>query len=106
VASAQSKADNTAQNRGALQKNAVTAEKQGNLQSEVDVLAGVRKCIMADKELSMDAKNAKILYSKGRVTLRGPVDSAEERAKVEELAKSCSGVSTVKNLLTVAAKPH
>ena len=106
VAFAQPKADNTPQNHGALQKDAVTAEKQGNKTNEVDTLAQVRKSIMAEKELSLDAKNVKILYSKGRVTLRGPVDSAEEKAKVEELAKGCSCVSSVKNLLTVAAKPH
>ncbi len=100
------KADNTAQNRGATSKDAVTADKQGNSKDEVTVLADVRKSIMADKDLSMDAKNVKILYSKGRVTLRGPVDSADEKAKVEELAKACDGVTAVKNLLTIAAKAH
>ncbi|HEY9774812.1 MAG TPA: BON domain-containing protein [Planktothrix sp.] len=100
------KADNTAQNQGSTQSDAVTAEKQGNKKSEVTVLAGVRKSIMADKDLSMDAKNVKILYSKGLVTLRGPVDSAEEKSKVEEIAKGCDGVTAVKNLLSVAVKSH
>jgi hyperosmotically inducible periplasmic protein len=62
---------------------------------------------MAEKGLSMDAQNVKILYSKrGLVVLRGPVDSAEEKAKVGELAKCCTGVTSIKNELTVAAKPH
>jgi hyperosmotically inducible periplasmic protein len=100
------KADNTAQNEGAMRKDAVTAEKQGNRKSQVKVLAEVRKSIMAEKELSMDAKNVKILFSKGLVTLRGPVDSESEKTKVEEVAKGCSGVTAVKNLLTVAEKPH
>jgi hyperosmotically inducible periplasmic protein len=100
------KADNTAQNEGAMRNDAVTAQKQSNRKSQVAVLGDVRKSIMADKELSMDAKNVKILYSKGLVTLRGPVDSDAEKSKVEELAKGCSGVTTVKNLLTVAAKAH
>jgi osmotically-inducible protein OsmY len=100
------KADNSAQNKGATRDDAVTAEKQSNEKDDVKALAEVRKSIMNDKDLSMDAKNVKILYSKGRVTLRGPVNSAEEKAKVEELAKSCSCVTSVKNLLTVAAKPH
>jgi len=100
------KADNTAQNRGATRKDAVTAEKQGNGKSEVSVLAEVRKSIVAEKELSMDAKNVKILFSKGLVTLRGPVDSDTEKAKIEDLAKGCSGVTAVKNMLTVAAKSH
>jgi osmotically-inducible protein OsmY len=54
----------------------------------------------------MDAKNAKILFSKGVVTLRGPVDSDTEKSKLEELAKGCSGVTSVKNLLTVSPKKH
>jgi len=66
------KADNTAQNKGATKKQAVTAEKQSNHKGDVQVLAEVRKSIMAEKGLSMDAKNAKILFSKGLVTLRGP----------------------------------
>ncbi len=100
------KADNTAQNRGAMQKDAVTAEKEGNGKNQVAILAEVRKSIMAEKDLSMDAKNVKILYSKGLVTLRGPVDSVDEKAKVEEIAKGCGGVSAVKNMLTVAVKAH
>ncbi len=100
------KADNTAQNKGATRKDAVTAEKQSNKKSDVKALAEIRKSIMADKDLSMDAKNIKILFSKGLVTLRGAVDSAEEKARVEELAKGCSCVTSVKNMLTVAAKPQ
>jgi hyperosmotically inducible protein len=100
------KADNSAQNNGAARTDAVMAEKQGNGKSQVAVLAEVRKSIVAEKGLSMDAKNVKILYSKGLVTLRGPVDSEEEKSKVEELARTSSGVSSVKNLLTVAPKAH
>ena len=61
---------------------------------------------MAEKGLSMDAKNIKILYSKGMATLIGPVDSDAEKIKVEELAMGCNGVTSVKNLVTVAPKAH
>ena len=101
------KADNTAQNRGVLQKDSVTADKQGNSSEEVTVLAEIRKAIMAKKGLSMDAQNVKIVYSKdGRVILRGPVDSKSEKAEICKLVKVCSGVTSVKNELTVAVKPH
>ena len=100
------KADNTAQNQGAADKDAVTAEKQGNKKSDVKMLAEVRKAIEADSTLSMDAKNVKILYSKGCVTLRGPVDSDDEKAKVEGIVKGCAGVTSVKDLITVAPKKH
>jgi osmotically-inducible protein OsmY len=100
------KADNTKQNEGAARKDAVTAEKQKNGKGQVAVLADIRKTIMAEKDLSMDAKNIKILYSKGLVTLRGPVDSDAEKSRVEELAKGCNGVTSVKNLVTVSPKAH
>ncbi len=98
------KADNTAQNRGATEKDAVTAEKQSNSELDVKVLANVRKSIMDDEGLSVNAKNAKILYKKGVVTLRGPVDSESEKNRLADLAKACSGVTKVKNQLTVAPK--
>jgi len=100
------KADNTAQNKGATEKNAVTSEKQKSHKDQVTVLAEIRRSIVAEKGLSMDAKNIKILYSKGLVTLRGPVDSEEEKTTVENLVKRCDAVGSVKNLLTVSAKPH
>jgi len=98
------KADNSAQNRGATEKNAVTAEKQKSPKDQVTVLAEIRKNIVNDSSLSMNAKNVKILYAKGLVTLRGPVDSDEEKAAVEAAVKKCDAVGSVKNLLTVAKK--
>ncbi len=100
------KADNSEQNKGSTQKDAVTAEKQGNRKSDVEALAEIRKTIVGTDGLSMDAKNAKILYSKGRVTLKGPVVSEDEKNKVEELAKGCAGVTSVKNMLTIAPKSN
>jgi osmotically-inducible protein OsmY len=100
------KADNTAQNKGSTMKTAVTAEKQGNKKDQVKILAEVRKSIVDEKGLSMDAKNIKILFSNGVVTLRGPVDSDAEVTKVVDLAKACGGVSSVVNKLTVAPKKH
>jgi len=101
------KADNTAQNYGALEKGAVTADKQGNAKSEVETLAAIRKSIIAEKGLSLDAQNVKILYSdNGKVILRGPVNSKAEKLRVGELTKRCAGVTSLKNELTVAGKPH
>jgi osmotically-inducible protein OsmY len=101
------KADNTAQNRGALEENAVTAEKQDNSPTQIKVLAGIRKKLMADKDLSMDAKNIKILVSSSSfAVLRGPVNSVAEKERVEEMVKACPGVKGIKTELSVAAKPH
>ena len=101
------KADNTKQNRGALEENAVVADKQGNGRDQLKILANIRKVIMAQKDLSMDAKNIKILVSDSNfAVLRGPVDSVAEKERLEELVKKCSGVKGIKTQLSVAAKPH
>ncbi len=96
------KADNSAHNKGSMREDAVTAEKQGNAKSDIEVLAKVRKSIVAAKGLSMNAKNVKILSNGGSVTLKGPVDSEAEKSRVEELAKSCRGVTGVTSMITVA----
>jgi len=101
------KADNTKQNRGAMEENAVVADKQGNGKEQIKVLANIRKVIMRQKDLSMDAKNIKILVSDSNfAVLRGPVDSAAEKERVEELVKTCTGVKGIKTELSVAAKAH
>jgi hyperosmotically inducible protein len=98
------KADNSAQNKGATKKNAVTAEKQKSPKDQVTVLTEIRKNIVDDSTLSMNAKNVKILYSKGIVTLRGPVDSDAEKTAIEADVKKCDAVGSIKNLMTVAPK--
>jgi hyperosmotically inducible periplasmic protein len=100
------KADNTAQNKGAARADAITAQKQDNKKNDVKTLAAIRRAIMRGRGLSMDAKNVKILYSSGVVTLKGPVDSDIEKGQVETLVKNCRNVSSIENELTVAPKSH
>jgi len=101
------KADNTKQNRGAMEENAVVADKQGNGREQIKILGNIRRVIMKDKNFSMDAKNIKILVSDSNfVVLRGPVNSDAEKERLEELVKSCAGVKGIKTSLSVAAKPH
>jgi osmotically-inducible protein OsmY len=49
----------------------------------------------------MTAKNIKIITAGGLVTLRGPVNSAEEKTKIEQVAKSAAGPAKVDNQLEV-----
>ena len=79
----------------------ITPTDQGNSKSETDITAAVRKAIVADGDLSFDAKNAKVVTTGTKVTLRGPVKSAEERAAIEQLARKTAGVTEVDNQLEV-----
>ena len=76
---AAAKPDNTAQNKG----QDATAQNQSNTQSDLQITAKIRRALMADKGLSMYARNVKIITRSGAVTLKGPVKSADERQKIE-----------------------
>jgi osmotically-inducible protein OsmY len=76
-----------------------TPMDQSNKQPDLRTEAEVRKAIVGDKSLSLLAHNVKIMTADGVVTLRGPVKSAEEKRRVEELARRVQGVSSVKNEL-------
>ena len=102
VGSAQAqKADNSAMNSEVLTPIGVTAQQQRNKKSDVKALARIRRSIIRERGLSMNAKNVKILYSDGAVTLKGPVENAAESARVEQLARNCGGVTRVDNLMTI-----
>lgn len=100
------KPDNTAQNKGDLSKNAVTAEKQSNKKSQIKSLAAIRRRIERDRTLSTNAKNVKILFADGVVTLAGPVESDGEKTRVEAIVRSYNGTKSVINQLSVIPKTY
>lgn len=65
---------------------------------DLTTLQNIRKALTDDKSLSTYAHNVKITVKYGAVTLRGPVRSMAEKARVEELAKA-NGASRVTNEL-------
>jgi osmotically-inducible protein OsmY len=89
--------DNTAQNKGDTQ----TADKQSNAKADRDITAKVRKEIVGDKDLSTYAHNVKVITVNGAVTLKGPVKSEDEKAKVAELAATVVSADKITNELTV-----
>jgi len=97
-------ADNTDLNTRDKDNDTLTPQKQPNAKSDLDVLAAVRSAIVDDKNLSMAAHNVKIVVAKGVVTLRGPVKSTAEKARVEELTRKVAGVVTIDNQLDIDAK--
>lgn len=65
------------------------------------ITAAIRRAVVADKALSFTAKNVKIITVGGKVTLRGPVKSDEEKSSIEAKAKAAPGVTDVDNQLEV-----
>jgi osmotically-inducible protein OsmY len=54
-----------------------------------------------DKTLSTYSHNIKIITQNGKVTLKGPVRSDEEKSNIEAKAAAIAGADNVSDLLTV-----
>jgi osmotically-inducible protein OsmY len=59
---------------------------------------------VADDSLSTTAHNVKIITVDGVVTLRGPVNNDQEKAKIADAAKKIAGVKQVDNQLEVVKR--
>ena len=94
--------DNTAINARDRQSDAITADQQSQTSGDVKLTQRIRQAIMKDHALSMMAKNVKIVTIDGEVTLRGPVKTAKERARMSAKARAIAGVNRVDNQLEIA----
>jgi osmotically-inducible protein OsmY len=94
-------ADNTRTNRRDRNDQNTLPMKQSNASSDVDLVGNVRQAIVGDDSLSVKAHNVKVIANGGVVTLRGPVDSAQEKARVQQLASGVRGVNRVDNRLDI-----
>jgi hyperosmotically inducible periplasmic protein len=97
--SQQTQPDNTKKNRDQAPP---TADQQKQNDSDRTITQKIRKSIMADKSLSTDAHNIKIVSQDGKVTLRGPVRSEDERNTVQAKASEVAGENNVTCLVDVA----
>ena len=67
--------------------------------------AQIRKDIIAEKTMSVNAQNVKIITIDGQVTLRGPVNTAEEKRLIGEIADRSAHTGDVDNQLEVQPTP-
>ena len=93
--------DNTKVNTRDRNEGALTPVDQGNNQTDLKLTQEIRQAVMADDSLSFTAKNVKIIAVNGKVTLRGPVSSDQERAAIEAAAKKVAGPTNVENQIEV-----
>ena len=104
TASDSTEADNTKRNSSEQNKNTDTAEKQSNSKDDLALTQKVRQAVMKDGSLSMNAKNVKIIAQDGKITLKGPVDSQQEKEKIGTEAGEIAGKDKVDNQLEVKAE--
>jgi len=91
--------DNTKQNKD--QTNP-TADQQRMNPADRALTQKIRKAIHEDATLSTYAHNIKIISQDGKVTLRGPVRSEDEKANIEAKAVAVAGQGNVTDQLEIA----
>src|SRR5262245_47941848 len=96
--------DNTAINARDKDATAKTPIDQNENRKDIDVTAAIRKRVV-DIKLSVNAHNVKIITQDGKVTLRGPVKSAEERKQIEDIASEVAGAGNVESHLEIEKQP-
>jgi hyperosmotically inducible protein len=98
--------DNTRQNVRERDSRMLTPLDQGNSQTDMNTSAQIRKEILATEGMSVNARNIKIITQNGHITLRGSVNSAEERRLIAEIADRIAHSGNVDNQLEVQPTPQ
>ena len=100
---ASSALENTERNVRDKGNTTLTPEDQKETKKDIKITAHIRKTVVRNKSLSIDAQNAKIITRSGVVTLRGPVESEAENMKLQDIARQTPGVMQVNNQLEIKA---
>ncbi len=93
--------DNTKVNERDKAKSQPTADQAKNGATDRDIMQKIRKSVVADKSLSTYGHNVKIISQQGKVTLKGPVHTDEEKKNIEAKAVEVAGAGNVTNMLEV-----
>ena len=91
--------DNTKKNKD---QTSPTADQQKMNPSDRAITQKIRKAVHDDTSLSSYAHNIKIITQDGKVTLRGPVRSEDEKSNLQAKAVAVAGRENVTNQLEVA----
>jgi hypothetical protein len=94
-----SELENTERNARDKGGATLTPQDQKENRSDINITAAIRRSVVKNKSLSLDAHNAKIITRDGVVTLRGPVKNASEKHKLQSLAEKTRGIKQVDNQL-------
>jgi osmotically-inducible protein OsmY len=96
-----SSADNTKVNKRDKSQSEPTADNAKNGTSDRELMRQIRRDVVADKSLSTYAHNVKIIAQGGKVTLKGVVNTDEEKKTIEDVARKHAGENNVASELSV-----
>jgi hyperosmotically inducible periplasmic protein len=96
--------DNSKVNQQDRQPSEPTADQQKNNRSDLEITREIRRSLTQDKSLSTYAHNVKVIAQNGKVTLKGPVRSDDEKAAVLAKAAEVAGQGNINDEMTVVPK--
>jgi hyperosmotically inducible periplasmic protein len=94
--------DNTKVNRRDRNQSEPTADQQKENLNDRELAQQIRRALVKDKSLSSNAHNVKVIAQNGAVTLKGPVNSEQEKQAVEAKAAQIAGADKVNSEIQVA----
>jgi len=97
-------ADNTKVNQRDRSQSEPTADRQKENSADRQLAQQIRRALVKDKSLSANAHNIKVITQSGMVTLKGPVDTADEKQAVEAKAAQIAGSDKVTSEIEVRSK--
>jgi hyperosmotically inducible protein len=98
--------DNSKQNVRDRNNATLTSGDQGNSKTDLDLTSQIRKSVVSStNNFSVMAQNIKIITVNGKVTLRGPVQTTEEKFRIAKTAQSIAGENNVSDQLEVKSNP-
>jgi hyperosmotically inducible periplasmic protein len=83
--------DNTRVNERDRNAAQPTADQQKENKTDRELTQTIRQSVMDEESFSTNAKNIKIISENGWVTLKGPVNSNEEKRSIVAKAVSATG---------------
>jgi hyperosmotically inducible periplasmic protein len=83
--------DNTGKNQRDRNSSEPTADQQKENETDRELARQIRRALMKDKSLSTYGHNVKVIAQNGVVTLKGPVNSDEEKRAIESKAAEVAG---------------
>lgn len=98
-------ANNSGRNVRDRDNQTLTPGDQSNNPADRETTRQIRKAIIGAKDMSLSGRNVKIVTIGGKVTLRGPVASDQEKQTIAEFATKVAGAQNVDNQLEVKLAP-
>ncbi len=98
-------ANNSGRNLRDRNNKTLTPGDQSNNPADRETTREIRKAIIGAKDMSLSGRNVKIVTAGGKVTLRGPVASDQEKQTIGDLATKVAGNQNVDNQLEVKLSP-